>query len=80
MAIILITGHHPFGESFKRQANILAADYDLSNLDHPSKATAFSLVKKMIASEPNDRPPAGAVLKHPMFWGKERILNFLQVQ
>ena len=35
---------------------------------------------KMIEAEPNKRPPAAAVLKHPIFWGKERILNFLQVR
>ena len=74
-----IIGHHPFGESFKRQANILAGDYNLSELKDPNSETSVSLIMKMIESEPNKRPPAAAVLKHPIFWGKERILNFLQV-
>ena len=75
---VLSKGHHPFGESFKRQANILAGDYKLSELVSENSETAVSLIKKMIESEPNKRPPAAAVLKHPVFWGKERILNFLQ--
>ena len=77
---ILILGHHPFGESFKRQANILAGDYNLSELKDPNSETSVSLIMKMIEAEPNKRPPAAAVLKHPIFWGKERILNFLQVK
>ena len=77
---ILILGHHPFGESFKRQANILAGDYNLSELKDPNSETSVSLIMKMIEAEPNKRPPAAAVLKHPIFWGKERILNFLQVR
>merc|ERR1719150_1608796 len=32
----------------------------------------------MITVEPNDRPPAAAVLKHPAFWSKDKILTFLQ--
>ena len=75
-----ILGHHPFGESFKRQANILAGDYNLSELKDPNSETSVSLIMKMIEAEPNKRPPAAAVLKHPIFWGKERILNFLQVR
>ena len=79
MDYIIILGHHPFGESFKRQANILAGDYNLSELKDPNPETSVSLIMKMIESEPNKRPPAAAVLKHPIFWGKERVLNFLQV-
>ena len=51
----------------------------MAELVEPNSETAISLIKKMIESEPNKRPPAAAVLKHPIFWGKERILNFLQV-
>ena len=32
----------------------------------------------MITTEPNDRPPAVAVLKHPAFWSKDKTLTFLQ--
>jgi len=31
----------------------------------------------MTANNPNNRPPAQAVLKHHIFWGKEKCLNFL---
>ena len=39
---------------------------------------ALNLIEKMIGSEPSLRPPASAVLKHPMFWSKDKVLTFLQ--
>lgn len=37
-----------------------------------------SLISRMLATEPSDRPPAQALLKHPVFWGREKTLGFLQ--
>ncbi len=31
---------------------------------------AVSLLEQMLAHEPGDRPPAAAILKHPLFWSK----------
>jgi len=73
---VLSDGAHPFGDNFKRQANILAQDYSLSKIKDYHEA--LNLIEKMIGSEPSLRPPASAVLKHPMFWSKDKVLTFLQ--
>lgn len=73
---VLSDGHHPFGESFKRQANILSGESNLSHLNQ--NYPAINLLEKMITAEPSLRPPASAVLKHPLFWSKDKTLTFLQ--
>ena len=32
----------------------------------------------MISVDPLERPPARAILRHPIFWSKEKILAFFQ--
>jgi serine/threonine-protein kinase/endoribonuclease IRE1 len=92
---VITRGFHPFGDSLKRQANILSNDYDLKELNKVgtqrtsklSKATivgccdilAEELIKDMINKEAGRRPTAKAILSHPMFWSDKRILAFLQV-
>lgn len=73
---VLSDGHHPFGESFKRQANILSNEFNLNLIQNNFEA--LNLVEKMIQVEPSLRPPSFAVLKHPLFWSKEKSLTFLQ--
>ena len=73
---VLSDGHHPFGESFKRQANILAHDFSLK--DVADNHLVVNLIEKMIGTEPSLRPPSSAVLKHPVFWSKDKNLTFLQ--
>ena len=75
---LLSRGKHPFGENFHRQANILGGKSSLALLDPDQQAAETNLITKMITVEPNDRPPAAAVLKHPAFWSKDKILTFLQ--
>ena len=75
---LLSRGKHPFGENFHRQANILGGKSSLAHLDPDHQAAETNLITKMITVEPNDRPPAAAVLKHPAFWSKDKILTFLQ--
>jgi serine/threonine-protein kinase/endoribonuclease IRE1 len=66
---VLTNGCHPFGESFRRQANILSGDYCLDNLAENGKLTAAkSLIEKMLSSEQTQRPTTTAILKHPLFW------------
>ena len=38
----------------------------------------WSLTEKMLSVDPNMRPPASAVLKHPIFWSIDKRLTFLQ--
>ena len=73
---VLTGGAHPFGASFKRQGNILSAASDLSQLG--DNVTARSLVEKMISHEPGPRPTVQAVLKHPLFWSRQKVLTFFQ--
>jgi len=83
---VMSGGSHPFGESFRRQANILSGESDLSKLKVASRSSsspsppvaALPLVSRMLSVDPNQRPPAGAVLRHPLFWSKEKMLHFLQ--
>lgn len=67
---------HPFGDVLRRQANILSGEYDLSVL--LGNVTAHTLIEKMLSFDPLERPPARAVLKHPIFWSCEKVLAFFQ--
>lgn len=69
-------GKHPFGDELRRQANILTGDYDLSVL--LGHVSAHTLIEKMLSIDPLERPPARAILRHPIFWSKEKILAFFQ--
>lgn len=80
---VLTNGRHPFGENMKRQANILGAEFDLDHLFEDDQEThtnvlAEEIVRDMINDEPHLRPTAKGVINHPLFWGTERILHFLQ--
>ncbi|XP_053607300.1 serine/threonine-protein kinase/endoribonuclease IRE1 isoform X2 [Plodia interpunctella] len=79
---VLSKGHHPFGDVLRRQANILTGDYNLDRLDKvlPVEEILLTkiLIRAMISDRPHARPPCETVLKYPMFWGKQSILNFLQ--
>jgi serine/threonine-protein kinase/endoribonuclease IRE1 len=49
-------GHHPFGERFSREINILKGNYRLQHLDgHSDSALLKDLVKVMIAKDPSKR-------------------------
>ncbi|XP_063618788.1 serine/threonine-protein kinase/endoribonuclease IRE1 [Cydia splendana] len=79
---VLSQGQHPFGDVLRRQANILTGDYNLEQLDKvlPQEEVLVTkiLIRAMISARPHARPPCESVLKYPMFWGKQSILNFLQ--
>ncbi|NXC46870.1 ERN1 endoribonuclease, partial [Penelope pileata] len=73
-------GQHPFGDSLRRQANILAGAWQLPCLqeDAHDKVVARELIAAMISSDPQERPSAPAVLAHPFFWSAEKQLQFFQ--
>ncbi|NXH21912.1 ERN1 endoribonuclease, partial [Bucco capensis] len=73
-------GQHPFGDSLRRQANILAGSYQLSCLQEETHAqlVARELIVAMISPEPQQRPSAPMVLLHPFFWSQEKQLQFFQ--
>lgn len=79
---VLSRGEHPFGDKYIREANIITGEYDLGLLkqtvDYESVALeATDLVGRMISKNPNERPTAAAVLKHPFFWSVSKKLMFL---
>ncbi|NWX45725.1 ERN1 endoribonuclease, partial [Steatornis caripensis] len=73
-------GQHPFGDSLRRQANILSGSYELSCLQEEAHDTlvARELITAMISPEPQRRPSAPMVLVHPFFWSQEKQLQFFQ--
>ncbi|NWU57742.1 ERN1 endoribonuclease, partial [Dromas ardeola] len=73
-------GQHPFGDSLRRQANILSGSYRLSCLQEEvhDKLVARELIVAMINPEPQRRPSASVVLVHPFFWSQEKQLQFFQ--
>ncbi|CAM6031442.1 unnamed protein product, partial [Sphagnum compactum] len=79
---VISNGSHAFGDTLKRQANILSHDCDLRMLNCTGAThldvLAEELIKDMINKDSNRRPPAKAILKHPLFWNEEKILAFLQ--
>ncbi|KAH0629293.1 hypothetical protein JD844_011243 [Phrynosoma platyrhinos] len=64
---VVSEGSHPFGKSLQRQANILLEDI-----------VARDLIEQMINTDPQKRPSANCVLKHPFFWSLEKQLQFFQ--
>nr|CAD7429336.1 unnamed protein product [Timema monikensis] len=75
---VLSLGKHPFGDALRRQANILAGDSKLTDLESDENLLSLTLVEAMISMEAHKRPQATAVLKHPLFWDKAKILAFFQ--
>lgn len=76
---VLSGGLHPFGDSFRRQGNILAGQYKLDKLNYlENEYEARDLLKQMLNVNPVERPNASTILKHPFFWNKAKQLGFFQ--
>lgn len=77
---VVSQGSHPFGKSIQRQANILLGKYSLEHLqiDKHEDIIARDLIEQMLSMEPNKRPSAECILKHPFFWSLEKELQFFQ--
>uniref|UniRef100_A0A8B9D682 Serine/threonine-protein kinase/endoribonuclease IRE1 n=1 Tax=Anser cygnoides TaxID=8845 RepID=A0A8B9D682_ANSCY len=76
---VVSEGSHPFGKSLQRQANILLGAYSLECLNAGRHdIVARDLIEQMITMDPQKRPSASCVLKHPFFWGLEKQLQFFQ--
>ncbi|KAJ8317880.1 hypothetical protein KUTeg_002971 [Tegillarca granosa] len=75
---VVTRGKHPFGDSLRRQANILSGDYDIESLPKTDYYVRRDLIESMISTDPSDRPTAKEVLKHPFFWSRSRQLMFFQ--
>ncbi|KNC31642.1 hypothetical protein FF38_11092 [Lucilia cuprina] len=81
---VLSKGQHIFGDALKRQANILANDFNMNHLQPDLKEEsskiilAEQLISDMIHKDPQFRPPARCIGNHPIFWNNQKILAFLQ--
>lgn len=77
---VLASGRHPFGDSLRRQGNILNGSYSVPQLQEEThdSVVARDLVEAMISSDPKLRPSASRVLRHPFFWAREKQLQFFQ--
>uniref|UniRef100_A0A1A7WDJ8 Serine/threonine-protein kinase/endoribonuclease IRE1 n=1 Tax=Iconisemion striatum TaxID=60296 RepID=A0A1A7WDJ8_9TELE len=77
---VVSEGKHPFGKSLQRQANILLGAYSLDYLlsDKHVDIVARDLIEQMLSMDPQRRPSAESVLKHPFFWSLEKELQFFQ--
>uniref|UniRef100_A0A8C1VS89 Serine/threonine-protein kinase/endoribonuclease IRE1 n=1 Tax=Cyprinus carpio TaxID=7962 RepID=A0A8C1VS89_CYPCA len=73
-------GQHPFGDTLRRQANILSGIYNLDHFmeDIHEDVIGRDLIERMISAEPETRPSAASILKHPFFWSPEKQLQFFQ--
>ncbi|KAK3586701.1 hypothetical protein CHS0354_039173 [Potamilus streckersoni] len=78
MYYVLTMGKHPFGEALKRQANIMNGEYNLDSLPVTDGYVRRDIIQKMLSFEPSARPTAKTILKHPIFWRKEKQLMFFQ--
>ncbi|WAQ95754.1 ERN1-like protein [Mya arenaria] len=78
MFYVLTKGKHPFGHSLRRQANILTGDFNIDSLPMTDFCVRKKLIEDMIDFDPDSRPTAKAVLKHPFFWSREKQLGFFQ--
>eukprot|EP00111_Clytia_hemisphaerica_P015843 TCONS_00046798-protein len=76
---VLSGGLHPFGDSFRRQGNIIVGQYSLDKLNYlDNEYEARDLLRQMLHVNPTERPKASTILKHPFFWNKAKQLGFFQ--
>jgi len=81
MYYTLTSGHHPFDDKhdnpLRRDVNIMDNKFNLKYLQDDKDCLSLALIKKMIAHDPNERPSASTILKHPTFWTMSKTKEFL---
>uniref|UniRef100_A0A4W5QKV9 Uncharacterized protein n=2 Tax=Hucho hucho TaxID=62062 RepID=A0A4W5QKV9_9TELE len=80
---VLTSASHPFGDmedEIDVLINIRKGQYRLVGLqgDKHEDIVATDLIEQMLSMEPQRRPSAESVLKHPFFWSLEKQLQFFQ--
>ncbi|KAF8035118.1 hypothetical protein BT93_C1222 [Corymbia citriodora subsp. variegata] len=68
-------GKHPFGEEVHRDYNIVNNIMDLPSVEFIPEA--HDLLSCLLNQDPELRPQASEVLKHPFFWTPKMRLSFL---
>ncbi|XP_037546235.1 serine/threonine-protein kinase/endoribonuclease IRE1 [Nematolebias whitei] len=77
---VVTRGQHPFGDTLRRQINILSGEYSLLHFmeEIHDDVIAKDLIEQMISADAKSRPSTACVLKHPFFWSPEKQLLFFQ--
>ncbi|KAK4684512.1 serine/threonine-protein kinase/endoribonuclease IRE1, partial [Tremellales sp. Uapishka_1] len=77
---VLMSGQHPFGETYNRESNIVKGDaVGLESLDILGEEgwEAKELIGRLLSKDPEDRPDTAECLSHPFFWTPAKRLAFL---
>ncbi|WWD15818.1 hypothetical protein CI109_100242 [Kwoniella shandongensis] len=77
---VLMSGEHPFGETYNRESNIVKGDaVNMGMLDVLGEEgeEAKELIGKLLSMDPGDRPDTSECLIHPFFWTPAKRLAFL---
>ena len=74
---LLTNGSHPFGDRFSREINIVKGNFRF-NYKERGKEALLKLIQRMISRDPQKRPSAESVKRHPYFWSPSKQLIFLQ--
>ncbi|KAK9270987.1 hypothetical protein L1049_026575 [Liquidambar formosana] len=69
-------GKHPYGDSLERDVNIVNNRKDLFLVENIPEAV--DLFSHLLDPDPDSRPKALDVLRHPFFWSSEMRLSFLR--
>jgi serine/threonine-protein kinase/endoribonuclease IRE1 len=70
---VLTRGEHPFAFNEK---NIMKNNFNLSGIKGDENQIYVDLIESMINNKKAERPSIEVVLKHPMFWKPEKVLQF----
>lgn len=69
-------GRHPFGDHLERDVNVAKNRVNLFLVEHIPEA--FDLFSRLLNPNPELRPRALDVLRHPLFWDSEMRMSFLR--
>eukprot|EP01105_Mastigella_eilhardi_P025885 TRINITY_DN71_c1_g4_i2.p1 TRINITY_DN71_c1_g4~~TRINITY_DN71_c1_g4_i2.p1 ORF type:complete len:575 (-),score=124.35 TRINITY_DN71_c1_g4_i2:19-1743(-) len=69
------TKRHPFGSKRMREANIIANNFNLVELER--FPLLHDLVGRMIQHDPQMRITVDQAIAHPFFWQPQRVIQFL---
>lgn len=77
---ILMSGDHPYGETYNREANIVKGDavnMERLRILGEEGVEAQQLIGNLLSADPGARPDTSECLVHPFFWTPAKRLSFL---
>ncbi|WVO12775.1 hypothetical protein L204_100383 [Cryptococcus depauperatus] len=76
----LLSGSHPFGETYNRESNIVKGDavnIEMLKILGEEGEEASDLIGRLLSNDPSSRPETSECMIHPFFWSSARRLAFL---